>query len=186
MSRGRGRTKAELQRLAIELRAEVGLDAYARLNPLVLTAEYGIPVVTTAELSLDRAVDEVLAGPGGLVLSAATVWDGPRAIIVVNASHDSGRNNNSISHEFGHIVMEHPTEPLQVGHVARTWSRRAEQDADEFAGALLLPEPAASRHIYERTSFEDVADLYGVSVELARWRMNMSSGAAKLRRRRAG
>jgi hypothetical protein len=48
--------KTEAKRLALELRAEIGLDAHAPFDPYGFASEYGIPVVQLSDTSTVRQV----------------------------------------------------------------------------------------------------------------------------------
>ena len=59
-----------------------------------------------------------------------------------------------------------------------------EDEAAEIAGELLVPFDAAKLLARRKTTNEEVALQFGVSVDLARWRMD-ATGARLIARRRA-
>ena len=53
--------KTEARGLALELRAELGLDAYGQFDPYAFAVEYGIPVSRLSDLGQDPAAREAVA-----------------------------------------------------------------------------------------------------------------------------
>lgn len=73
-----------------------------------------------------------------------------------------------------------PTAAVAVG-------RAQEKEAEELAGALLVPEEKAKIALIKDIAPLVVANRYQVSVEMATWRMKMSRGyAIRERSRRRG
>jgi hypothetical protein len=63
-------------------------------------------------------------------------------------------------------------------------SKEMEDEAAELSAELLLPQTAAQRAAVAGKSDEEVADIFDVSIELARWRMN-ATGARLIAQRAA-
>src|SRR5438105_10547812 len=105
--------KAEAERFALSLRAELGLKVMDRLDPLALAAHLEVPVISLTELRLDGAsngsVSRLMSRTSGF--SALTICEGTRRLIVYNPRHPPTRRANSVVHEVGHIVLEHPPAP---------------------------------------------------------------------------
>lgn len=176
MSRLRRGFKAESERLALDVRDEVGAGPYGRLAPTHVAEEYGIPLLDLSEL--------VCADGGDLHddVSALTVVEGTRRVIVVNDGMSPVRQRSAVAHELAHILLEH--EPLAVADGQRQWQPAVEAEADWLAGCLLVPKGAAIGCAMAGMSDRAVSARYGTSVALARWRMNVT--AARLIARRAG
>jgi len=62
--------------------------------------------------------------------------------------------------------------------------RELETEAGELAGHLLIPTAGALRLAHHRATDQDVAELFNVSVRMARWRMD-STGARRIAERTA-
>jgi Zn-dependent peptidase ImmA (M78 family) len=182
--------KTEARKLALELRAELGLDAYSQFDPYALAVEYGIPVFRLRDLGQDPAAREAAAHytqDGSATFSAALVAVGSKRLILDNDAHDPRRRRNSVSHEMSHLVLEHEfNEVLLTADGCRAFRLDKEEEADWLGGELLIPYAAAERAARLDWDDEQVADAYGVSIPLARMRMNFS-GARKVvaNRRRA-
>lgn len=179
MRRGR---KAEFRRLAVEVRAEIGLDQFACLDPRDIADAYGYPVVRVSDAQLPSHLLDRVALSLSQRWSGALVGDGKLSVIVDNDFQPAARRNSTIAHEVAHILLEHP---LQV---AVTYERSCgagkdwEDEASHLAAELLIPWDAAVRAAKKGQDDETVAGIYGVSVALARWRMN-ATGARMIAHR---
>lgn len=181
--------KSEARKLALELRAELGLDAYGQFDPYALAVEYGIPVFQLSDLGQDPAACEAAAHyaqDGSVTFSAALVPAGSTRIILDNDAHDPRRRRNSVSHEMSHLVLEHEFgQVLLTGDGYRAFSPDKEEEADWLGGELLIPYTAAERAARLDWDDEQVADAYDVSVPLARMRMNYSGARRVVANKRA-
>jgi len=102
--------KTEARKLALELRAELLLDAFGQFDPYALAVEYGILVFRLSDLGQDPAARAAAAHyghDGSATFSAALVPAGSTRLILDNDAHDSKRRRNSVSHEMSHLVLEH-------------------------------------------------------------------------------
>lgn len=181
--------KTEAQKLALELRAELGVDAYERFDPYALADEYGIPVFRLSDLGQDPAAREAAAHyaqDGSATFSAALVPAGNKRIILDNDAHDPRRRRNSVSHEMSHLVLEHEFgQVLLTGDGYRAFKPDNEEEADWLGGELLIPYAAAERAARLDWADEQVADAYDVSIQLARMRMNYSGARRVVANKRA-
>jgi Zn-dependent peptidase ImmA (M78 family) len=180
--------KAEADRIANEVRAELGLDFHARLDPHVLAAHLCVPVLSLVDLvSADpSAVRHFMHGEGRADFSAVTIYVGDvRRIVVYNPAHPEGRQANSLCHEIGHILLGHEAEGAISRTGSRDWNPEQEREADWLAGCLLIPREAAN--IAAQVGMDDagVAAKFGVSKALASMRMNASGARLVVQRRRA-
>ncbi|OHV61412.1 ImmA/IrrE family metallo-endopeptidase [Pseudofrankia sp. BMG5.36] len=177
--------KAEAERLALTTRQELGLGTYARFDPLRLAAHLGIPVQTLSDVAAGRQDPELdeavgtLHGPELQAISAYTVLRGRRAQVVYNDGHTPGRIANSVTHELCHAYLLHQPTPALDGRGCRIWNEDQEDEADFQSGALLLPAKAAWWIAKQRQPFAEAAEEYGCSIELVRWRVNVT-GAGRL------
>lgn len=175
--------KTDAQKLALELRAELGLDAYGPFDPYALAREYGVPVFSLSDLGRDPEATAAAAHytkNGSVTFSAALVPVGSKRLILDNDGHDPKRRRNSVSHEMSHLVLEHEfSHVLLTADGYRAFSPDREDEANWLGGELLIPYAAAERAARLDWSDEQVAEAYDVSVPLARMRMNVS-GARKV------
>lgn len=181
MTRFRRGFKAEAERLALDVRAEVDASAYGRLAPERVADAYGIPLLGLSDLAYPESIGDD-GGLGGEV-SAVTVVAGPRRLIVVNDRMSRVRQRSAVAHELAHLLLEHEPETIAEGR--RESQPAAEAEADWLAGCLLVPKGAAIGCAMAGMGDRAVAARYGTSVALARWRMNASGSRVIARRARA-
>ena len=171
MQRGR---KAELSRLAIEVRGEVGASSTDPLDPRVIADLYGFKVLPVSGLGLPPAALSERQMSLSERWSGATVSDGRYAVILENDFHAVGRRNATIAHEVSHILLEHTLQPHLTYERHCGAGKDLEDEADSLSGELLIPAEAARRAARIGASDEQVAEHFRVSVPFARWRMNVS------------
>jgi hypothetical protein len=166
--------KAEAERFALSLRAELSLKVTDRLDALALAAHLKIPVLSLPELRLDGASNQSVSRltRRSSLFSALTICDGTRRLIVYNPRHPPTRQANSLVHEIGHIVLEHPPAPALGDGGCRYWDTELEAEADWQAGALLVPRDGAFAWLRAGGTPSDGAVNFGVSPALFRWRIN--------------
>lgn len=164
----------EAKNLAIELRAEIGVDHFGSLDPYALADLYGIPVVALSTVPTTAGDHFLVARPE--VFSGALIPIGTGYLILENDAHSAERRRATLSHEMAHVVLEHQF-PLSITTGERcTGEGTQEQEADRLGAELLIPYEAALRLARRNASDYVVAETMGVSVAYAKYRMN-SSGA---------
>jgi len=173
--------KAHCERLSVEEREGLGLKAWAPLDPLVLAAEHGVPVVTFVELSphtnRPTTIAHLVSGAGSDAVSAFTVCQGSRRLIAVNPNHSLPRQASSIAHELSHILLEHDpdqTMPDKGIFSDRAWTPAMEAEASWCGGVLLLPRPAAVVFARNPSQRDQLQARYGVSEEMIEWRLRVT------------
>jgi Zn-dependent peptidase ImmA (M78 family) len=112
-------------------------------------------------------------------LSAVTVFWGTARAIVNNDAHLPARQASNLTHELAHGLLLHPPAPALDQRGCRLWNQDIEDEADWLGGTLLIPGPAARAAARRHLTHEQVADKFGCSIEMARWRMNMT-GALRM------
>lgn len=181
--------KAACKRLAGEVRAELGLEPMEALDPWELAELYGVRVLALGQLPLDHAVREHFHRVRPEVFSGALLPHRRGAVIVENDAHPMARRRSTMGHEMAHVIGEHKFHTSLVNERGcRTADKVQEDEAAEISGELLIPFEAAKRLARRKATDDEVALRFGVSPELARWRMNATGAriiaqrAANLRR----
>jgi hypothetical protein len=176
--------KADAERLAESVRAELGVELWQPLDCLVLADHLGIEVVTLRELRRHGAKDEsirrLISDDAGF--SATTVCAGTRRLIVYNPREPPGRRANSLAHELSHVLLEHEPKPALGAGGCRYWAYREEAEADWLGAALLVPREGALHQMTLDGDLERGAEHFGVSIELFRWRVNHTGVRRQLAR----
>lgn len=168
--------KAQMKRLAMEIRSEFGLTKDDRIDPHAIADAYGYEVVNLSDLECAKAVEH-FSEEESTRFSGAVIPVLTGAAIVVNDRHTPERQASTVAHEFAHIELAHPYgESLLSPDGCRFHDATVEAEATFLAGELLFPADAARYHAIRGTNPERVAAIYGISLEMARWRMNISGG----------
>lgn len=170
-------------------RRELRLSPVAPLDPRALAKHLGVTIWTLAEIpSIDPKDVRHLTGVAREHWSAATLRVGDASLIIINSSHALTRQNNSLAHEIGHIVLKH--EPAKMYFtpdglmMMSEYNPTHEEEANWFAGAVLVPRDAllevAARGLPDR----DAAAYFGVSNAVFQMRRNRTGVDIQLSRRR--
>jgi len=178
--------KADAERKALHYRKELGLLADDRLNPYALAEHLTIATISAEQL-VERERLEEIERLQAFAFSAATFQIGGRTIIVTNPVRSPGRLASDLAHELSHLILEHElTEVRQVNGIPfRTCKPDQEEQATTLGGTLLLPRPLLMRAAVQGQGPMQIAETYGVTLEMARFRYN-TTGVAKQAQRRSG
>lgn len=177
--------KANAEREAVRFRDELGLPPHAPLDVQALAGHLGVSVVDAGTL-IDLTRLEELEALQAFAFSAATFDIRGRSIVVTNPLRSPGRTSSDVAHELSHLVLEHDlTELHEVEGVPfRTCRPDEEEQATAFGGTLMLPRPLLIRAAARGMRLNEIADEFGVTVEMARFRYNSTGVAKQLSRRR--
>ncbi len=178
--------KSQAAALAEEVRVELGLTPFDRLDPHALAAHLDIPVVPLSELAAESAGAEYFLTAAQEAFSGLTVFDGARRIIVYNDSHPPARQNSDIAHEVSHALLMHePTPALDSVTGCREWNGTREDEAAWLSGELLVTGNMALAIARGRFTESQARERLGVSARMLEWRLNMSGARKRAARERA-
>ncbi len=172
---------SEAERLAAELRTELGIGLYRRLDPYALADRLAVPVWSLDQLPNVQAAVAVLHGSEAAAFSAMTVFDGASRVIVHNTSHAPARQASNLCHELAHGALLHPATSALDAYGCREWDGDIEQEATFLAGALLIPSKAIWWAAKQGTPRHDIAEQYGCSVEMVQMRLNLTGAGKRFR-----
>ena len=178
--------KTHAERLAVEIRSRIGLDAEARLDLAALRGHLEVDLIELSALR-DRCADAVdhLHGDGQADFSAALLVGSEGQLIVINDSHSRARLANSIAHELAHLLLGHEPQPGFDPLGNRHWPADDEEEADWLAGCLLAPRAGLIAVVTRlELDLDRAADHYGISIELMRRRWHQTGAARQLERAR--
>ena len=164
---------AEAERLAASVREELGLGSHDRFDPRRLADEYGVLIVSIADLvaaGADPASIHQLTIVDSGCFSAGTVLTGTGRLIIFNPVHGDGRVANSVAHELAHLLLEHGPSPAVGAGGCRVWDQNMEDEATLLASSLLVPRDAALACARVGLPHAIGAARFGVSADLMRWR----------------
>lgn len=174
-------TRAFLRRLeeeAIALRHRAGVPPLGPLDPRAVQAQLGCTIVTPAAveaMSDDERARVRKVTPREWSGTGLPMPDG-HLYVVLNPDQTVERAAASAMEEVAH--QHHGHEPTRIttlpnGVVKRSFNPRNEQEAYWTAAAALLPMLAVGRAIWRGQTAVDLADEYGVSIELAEFRIKI-------------
>jgi len=155
----------------------------------VLAQHLGITIWTPADIpGIDPKDVRHLLGRGRDSWSAATLRNGSTSLIIINNAHDLTRQNNSIAHELGHIVLGHEAAKMYVTPdglmMMSEYNTTHEEEATWFAGAILVPRDALLDVARRGISDAVAAQQFGVSIAVFQMRRNRTGVDIQLSRRR--
>lgn len=181
--------KSQAERVAEELRGQLGLGAIDPLCPYALATHLSIHVLDIKELPLPANDLEHLTGAGSAVWSGFSLREAGLIGVVLNTSHPKRRLRNTLMHEISHIYLGHSGSQVTLLDsgtlLVSDFSSEQEEEADWLSGALLLPREALLHARAQQLPNAQICETYGVSDELCTWRLRMTGVDVQLRRRRA-
>jgi IrrE N-terminal-like domain len=171
---------------ADQLRKEMGVAADAPLCPKDLCNHLSIPVLRLSSFPPSPERDFLLARLKGQLFSAAVLYEGTIARILINDAADLKRQASDIAHEVAHVLLGHPPVYPFINGEVRDYSPEAEAEAEYLGPALLVSERAALRAyglIKAKThTLQSLSDAWQVSSDVLRWRMNAVGASKRLGR----
>jgi hypothetical protein len=170
-------------------RRDLGLSPIAPIDPRTLAAHLKIAIWAPADIpGLDAKDVRHLTETTRESWSAATLRNGNASLIIINDGHALTRQNNSLAHEIGHIVLSHEPAKMYVTPdglmMMSEYNPLHEAEANWFAGAILVPRDALLDVIKRGLADRAAADYYGVSAAVYRMRRNLTGVDIQLSRRR--
>jgi Zn-dependent peptidase ImmA (M78 family)/transcriptional regulator with XRE-family HTH domain len=169
---GRGDDEQTLHNVALAYRQAYPEPSAARTlpsEPTEVRSLLGSDFVRPFGERLETRLDVDMVRLSGLSTSYSFVIGG-RRVIAVAATGNWFRENWSLAHECGHLVLNHHDDGISESE----WSRR-EAAANAFAADLLLPREAMAEVDWGRVDLAGLADLvwrWGVSADALTRRLN--------------
>jgi Zn-dependent peptidase ImmA (M78 family) len=171
--------KASANKKSEEIRKTLGLRNYDALDCFNLAIHLKVPIFKISELAsigFPHNSINILCKNG---FSAVTILTPYGKLIVYNNLHSPSRINSDLSHEISHIICDHDFSSItEMITISREFDKNKEDEANWLGGCLLLPEKGLVWAIRQKMSIEDIANHFNISVQMARWRFNVT-GMAK-------
>ena len=172
--------KTEANAYSREMRLELGLAAHSPLCQWQLAEHLGhtvLPMSSYIDLH-SREVLHLSSNKGRKEFSAVTVNSEIGPIIIHNDRHDTKRQAANLAHECAHGLLHHKPCALFDG-TKRVYNAEMEEEACWLGPALLISDEAALLIANRRYSLEQASDLYGASIEVIRFRLNVCGAARR-------
>ena len=170
-------------------RRELGLSPIGALDPRALASHLNIEIWTPADIpGIDPKCVRHLTVTARESWSAATLRDGANSLIIINNGHAQTRQNNSIAHEIGHVVLRHEPAKMYVtpdgSMMMSEYNLVHEEEATWFAGSMLVPRDALLDLIKRGIDDSAAAKLMGVSLSLLQMRRRLTGVDVQIARGR--
>jgi Zn-dependent peptidase ImmA (M78 family) len=177
--------KSEANWLARNVRDDLGIAAHLPICPWRLAELLGFPVIALSEFA-ESEPDAVLylrSQQGQRDFSAITLFKGTSRLIIHNDGHRLTRQTANIAHELAHGLLLHPPKPPFDEHGSRHYDPVIEEEANWLGPALLVSEEAANHVVRMSLPLSKASDVYGVSQDLMRMRLNVTGALIRASRR---
>jgi hypothetical protein len=169
--------KAEAERQAVRLRAEMQAGPSQRLDVDKLAAHLGVEVRSADEL-VDSAKLQRLneLQPGCFSAATFNLPDGRMVAVTNPVGTTDARRDSDLAHELAHIILRHELRTAERigGLTFFNCDPEQEEEANWLAGCLLLPRPLLLAEARLGSTVEDIANKHRVSIPMARFRLNTS------------
>ncbi len=178
--------KSNSEKSALTVRSDFKLTPFEKINLRTYLGKQGIVVWGPADIpgvSQEHVDQLTVHDPDSW--SGITVREGDAIAIIVNPTHPKTRQLNTLAHEWAHIHLRH--KPNRVDHfengllLLSDYPAEIEDEANWLGGALLAPRDGLLFHRKSGLEPAQVAEHYGISTELANWRLRMTGVERQLR-----
>ncbi len=168
--------KANAEKLALKHRSSFGLSARDCLNPKEFLKSIGILVWEPSDIpgmNPEHLHQLTVVDPESW--SGATIKEGEKTLIIVNSEHAPQRQANTLMHEWSHIELRH--KPTRADRSAggllllSDYPADLEEEANWLSGCILAPRDGLLHHCSNGLNADGVARHYGISKQLANWRI---------------
>lgn len=183
--------KAWCERTAAEYRGDLGVPLDGPLDPRRLAVVLKVRVLTPRDFpALSETSQRQLLEEDRYGWSAVTVSRNGARLVVINPSHSPARQTSNLAHELAHVILDHAPERISLSDegilLRRVHDPDQEDEADWLAGCLLAPRAGLVRTYARNRSVERLAQRFGVSIELIRWRLESTGVTRQIRAARGG
>ncbi|MGI9325672.1 MAG: ImmA/IrrE family metallo-endopeptidase [Pseudomonadales bacterium] len=181
--------KTQAERTAEKLRCDFGLAHLDRLAPRDFLKSLNIIVWEPSDIpGVEPETILQLCSKDPNSWSGVTIKEGNSIAIIVNPTHPSTRQANTLMHEWAHLELRHKPNRVDRSEAGllllSDYPSEFEDEADWMAGAILLPRSGLLHFRKRGLNSDQIASHYGVSRDLANWRLRMTGVEKQLRARR--
>lgn len=183
--------KTWCERTAAGIRRSLNLAPFDPLDPRALAAHLEVTLLTPQQIpDLPSDVCRQLLETDPWGWSAVTLETDEGATIIYNPRKSEGRQASDLMHELAHLLLGHQPATLILSHEhgfgMRSFDPRQEDEANWLAWALLLPREALLRAKRQKLTNEEVANRFGVTERLVRFRSSVTGVDVQVTRRLRG
>ncbi|CAN7308017.1 ImmA/IrrE family metallo-endopeptidase [Pararhizobium sp. LjRoot238] len=171
--------KTQAEKISQSLREKLNLSVRDKIDPKSFLESLGFFVWTPAEvpgIGPDHLAQLTIHDRDSW--SGVTIREEGATAIIINSTHPPTRQANTLMHEWAHIELRHKPNRVDRSEAGllllSDYPPDFEEEADWLAGAVLMPRDGLVHFRGRGMSNDDIAGQYGVSLELATWRLRMT------------
>ena len=186
----------EAEALSVSHREALGLTVKQACPARRLARRLGLRVVSTAAVApalsadLYAAFAEYLGRPAGEAVAslqrdgegffAFFAEVGGHRMVFYNPSCEPARQESDLMHEMAHVICGHEGQAIPFGtdFALRAHDPVHEEEAHRMGSILQIPEDGLFWHLVDGRTDEEIAKIYGASLQMVRWRKS-KSGATR-------
>lgn len=181
--------KTECEQISVEFRSALSLRPFDRLPAHELANHIGALVVSPEHVPGLSASDvRQLLIEDNRGWSAVTVFVEDVAAVVCNSTHSAPRTESNIMHELAHVILGHEPQRFVrlpgTPFVLREYPEGNEEEAEWLGATLQIPREGLVPLVAQGVSNQQLALRFGASMEMVRFRRNITGVDAQIRRRR--
>ncbi|WP_346892504.1 ImmA/IrrE family metallo-endopeptidase [uncultured Roseibium sp.] len=180
--------KSQAEKISLSLREKLELSALDKLDPKIFLQSLGFVVWTPEEIpgiNPDHLAQLTIHDPDSW--SGVTIREGNATAIIINSAHPVTRQANTLIHEWAHVELRHKPNRVDRSEAGllllSDYPPELEEEADWLAGAVLVPRDGLLYFRGRGLDKDQIAAYYGVSAELANWRLRMTGVEKQIRAR---
>lgn len=182
--------KTSCENLAAQQRRNLNLGPADPLDPRALARHMGIAVHKVEEVpGLSPDCVQTLLYEDADSWSAVTISSDGKNVVILNSSHAQTRLASDLVHEIAHILIGHKASRIDLTEdgslMLSTYSKQQEDEANWLAGCLLLPRDALVLIRRQRVDLSAAAKKYGTSMDMLKYRINVTGVDYQFQRRAA-
>ena len=170
--------KSYCENLAIYYRKEFNVSSDKPIDINLLVEYLNITLLNPNDIKgIAKETLSTLIVSEAAYWSAVTLSNEDEFIVIYNSAHSLARQSNDIMHEASHIILDHKPQTLhsyETGIFLRHYDEAQEDEANWLAATMLLPKAALFNIKKNKLSNKAAADIYGVSEQLVKMRLNTS------------
>lgn len=180
--------KAHAERLSLDTRNRLGIHNESAIDPVALVQSKGCLVwmpKDVPEFDFSHLTQLTISDPDSW--DAVTIKEGDCTVIVVNNTRPAARQANTIMHEWAHLELKH--KPSRVDEfengllLLSDYPKELEDEADWLSGAMLAPRDGLVNLRKRGLDDDQIAEAFGISSQLATWRLRMTGIDRQFNRR---
>ena len=168
--------KSEAERIAKQVRENLGLNGSQSITPDMLAKLLGIEIWSGDELIPRERFIELEQIQRGAFSACTLRPSDDRIAVVYNPLSSHSRQTSDLAHELAHILLDHNfSQIVRLGDITfLSCDQTQEEEAAWLSGCLLLPRALLLAEVRRGSDAKAIAKRYQVSEKMAQYRLNVT------------